>query len=137
MSLLDHPEARALLADATLSPEAVEGCQDRLTAFLQRYLPLFYRIEQRAHAITVIRGLLWTSWTGACRACPTAGSPATTSSAGPRSSAPPCAGVTNATCWMSPVTPRSGTWSGGDHRAGRRESAGNARCRSCEPTSGP
>src|SRR5438270_5125473 len=58
MSLLDHPEARALLADATLSPEAVEGCQDRLTAFLQRYLPLFYRIEQRAHAATVIRGLL-------------------------------------------------------------------------------
>src|SRR3954466_5496246 len=58
MSLLDHPEARALLADAILTPEAVEGCQDRLTAFLQRYLPLFYRIEQRAHAITVIRGLL-------------------------------------------------------------------------------
>src|SRR3954467_12576140 len=58
MSLLDHPEARALLADATLSPEAVEGCQDRLTAFLRRYLPLFYRIEQRAHATTVVRGLL-------------------------------------------------------------------------------
>src|SRR3954463_11189240 len=58
MSLLDHPEARALLADATLSPEAVEGCQDRLTAFLQRFLPLFYRIEHRAHATTVIRGLL-------------------------------------------------------------------------------
>src|SRR3954454_22741849 len=58
MSLLDHLEAQALLADSTLSPEAVEGCQDRLTAFLQRYLPLFYRIEQRAHAATVIRGLL-------------------------------------------------------------------------------
>src|SRR3954466_7277197 len=58
MSLLDHPEARALLADATLTPEAVEGCQTRLTAFLRRYLPLFYRIEHRAHAATVIRGLL-------------------------------------------------------------------------------
>jgi SRSO17 transposase len=58
MSLLDHPEAQALLADATLTPEAVAGCQARLTAFLQRYLPHFYRIEQRNHAGTVIRGLL-------------------------------------------------------------------------------
>jgi SRSO17 transposase len=58
MSLLDHPEAQALLADAILTPEAVEGCQGRLTAFLQRYLPQFYRIEHRGHATTVIRGLL-------------------------------------------------------------------------------
>jgi SRSO17 transposase len=58
MSLLDHPEARALLADATLTPEAVAGCRGRLTAFLQRYLPHFYRIEHRGHALTVIRGLL-------------------------------------------------------------------------------
>ena len=58
MSLLDHPDAQALLADAILSPEAVEGCQDRLTAFLQRYLPCFYRVEQRDHARTVIPGLL-------------------------------------------------------------------------------
>jgi SRSO17 transposase len=58
MSLLDHPEAQALLADATLTPEAVDGCQDRLTAFLQRYLPQFYRVEHRAHAATVIGGLL-------------------------------------------------------------------------------
>jgi SRSO17 transposase len=58
MSLLDHPDAQALLADATLTPEAVIGCQGRLTAFLQRYLPRFYRVEQRAHAGTVIRGLL-------------------------------------------------------------------------------
>jgi hypothetical protein len=44
MSILDHPEAQALLADATVTPEAVEGCQDRLTAFLQRYslaIPVF------------------------------------------------------------------------------------------------
>jgi SRSO17 transposase len=58
MSLLDHPDAQALLADATLTPEAVEGCRARLTAFLQRYLPRFYRVEQRAHAATVIHGLL-------------------------------------------------------------------------------
>ena len=58
MSLLDHPEARALLADAVLTPEAVRRCQDRLTAFLDRYLPRFYRAEQRVTATLVIRGLL-------------------------------------------------------------------------------
>lgn len=58
MSLLDHPDAQALLADATLTPEAVAGRQDRLTAFLQRYLPRFYRVEHHAHAGTVIHGLL-------------------------------------------------------------------------------
>ncbi|MGE5754811.1 MAG: IS701 family transposase [Planctomycetaceae bacterium] len=58
MSLLDHPDAQALLADATLTPEAVAGCQGYLTGFLQRYPPQFYRIEHRAHAVTVIHGLL-------------------------------------------------------------------------------
>ncbi|MBV8270125.1 MAG: hypothetical protein JO252_27700 [Planctomycetaceae bacterium] len=58
MSLLDHPEAQALLNDAILSPETVRGCADRLTGFFQRYLPKFYRIEQRENATTVIRGLL-------------------------------------------------------------------------------
>jgi SRSO17 transposase len=58
MSLLDHPEARALLADAVLSPEVVRSCEDRLTRFLERYLPCFYRVEQRANAALVIRGLL-------------------------------------------------------------------------------
>src|SRR5437764_6166149 len=58
MSLLDHPDAQALLADATLSPAAVDGCRDRLTALLRRYLPHFYRLEQRAHAGTVLRGRL-------------------------------------------------------------------------------
>src|SRR3954469_2430011 len=36
----------------------VRGCQDRLTVFLKRYLPRFYRVEQRAHAALVIRGLV-------------------------------------------------------------------------------
>jgi hypothetical protein len=42
-SLLEHPEAQALLADA-----AVRGCRDRLTAFLRRYLLRLFRLEQRA-----------------------------------------------------------------------------------------
>jgi SRSO17 transposase len=58
MSLLDHPEAQTLLNDAILTPEAVQGCSDRLTGFLQRYLPKFYRAEHRANAVRVIRGLL-------------------------------------------------------------------------------
>ena len=58
MSLLDHPEAQALLDDAILSPDTVRRCADRLTDFLQRYLPKFYRVEQRENGATVIRGLL-------------------------------------------------------------------------------
>jgi SRSO17 transposase len=58
MSLLEQPEAQALLDDATVSADTVRGCTDRLTGFLQRYLPRFYRTEQRANATTVIRGLL-------------------------------------------------------------------------------
>ena len=58
MSLLDHPEAQALLTDAVVTPDAVRDRADRLTAFLQRYLPRFYRVEQRDNATLVIRGLL-------------------------------------------------------------------------------
>src|SRR5512135_101278 len=58
MSLLDHPDAQALLADAAVTPDQVRGCQDRLTAFLERYLPRFYHAEQRATAALVIRRLL-------------------------------------------------------------------------------
>jgi SRSO17 transposase len=58
MSLLDHPDAQTLLADAAVTPEQVRACRDRLTAFLQRYLPCFYRIEQRINATLVIRGLV-------------------------------------------------------------------------------
>src|SRR5439155_17479236 len=57
-SLLEHPEAQALLADATLPPAALTRCTDRLTRFLQRYLPLFYRDEQRELATVVIQGRL-------------------------------------------------------------------------------
>lgn len=58
MSLLDHPEAQAILADAVVTPDAVVSQADRLTSFLQRYLPRFYRLEQRATAALVIRGRL-------------------------------------------------------------------------------
>jgi SRSO17 transposase len=58
MSLLEHPDAQALLNDATVSAETVRDCAGRLTDFLQRYLPKFYRTEQRDNATTVIRGLL-------------------------------------------------------------------------------
>jgi SRSO17 transposase len=58
MSLLDHPDAQALLKDAIRTPEAVRGCRDRLRRFLGHYLPHFYRKEQRDHAALVVRGLL-------------------------------------------------------------------------------
>jgi len=58
MTLLKHPEAQALLNEATVSPDTVRDCTDRLTSFLRRYLPKFYRTEQRENATLVIRGLL-------------------------------------------------------------------------------
>jgi SRSO17 transposase len=58
MSLLDHSEAQALLNDATLTTDAVRDCAERLTGFLQRYLPRFYRVEHRRNAALVIRGLI-------------------------------------------------------------------------------
>jgi SRSO17 transposase len=58
VDILDHPQAQALLADAELSADAVRSCAERLTAFAQRYLPLFHREEQRGHALTVLRGKL-------------------------------------------------------------------------------
>src|SRR5436853_4715650 len=58
MSLLERPQAQALLADAAVSAAAVRSCADHLTEFLQRYLPLFYRREQRDLATLVIRGRL-------------------------------------------------------------------------------
>jgi SRSO17 transposase len=58
MSLLEHPEAQALLADAEVSVEDVRGCRTRMTNFLNRYLPSFYRREQRGHAAAFVRGLL-------------------------------------------------------------------------------
>lgn len=58
MSLLDHPKAQALLNDAEFSAAAVRGCAGRLQQFLRRYLPWFYRAEQRELAEVVIQGKL-------------------------------------------------------------------------------
>lgn len=58
MSLLDHEQAQALLAETEVTAATVRGCKDRLTKFLQRYLPLFYRVEQRELAEVVVQGKL-------------------------------------------------------------------------------
>jgi SRSO17 transposase len=58
MSLLEHPTAQALLADAEISAASVRGCSLRLNRYLQRYLPRFYRVEQRALAEVVVQGKL-------------------------------------------------------------------------------
>jgi SRSO17 transposase len=58
MSLLEHPHAQALLDDAEVSAADVRSCRQRLQRFLQRYLPQFYREEQRELAEVVIHGRL-------------------------------------------------------------------------------
>jgi SRSO17 transposase len=58
MSLLDSPEALALLEEAIVPIEVVIGCQKDLVPFLKRFLPLFYRGEQRELATVVIAGKL-------------------------------------------------------------------------------
>jgi SRSO17 transposase len=58
MSLLEKPEAQALLEDACLSAASVRACSEHLSEFLQRYLPCFYREEQRTLAEVVIKGKL-------------------------------------------------------------------------------
>jgi DDE superfamily endonuclease len=58
MSILEAPQAEALLDQSTLTTGAVRGCEDRLTRYLERYLPLFYRKEQRENAVIVVEGLL-------------------------------------------------------------------------------
>jgi SRSO17 transposase len=58
MSLLEHAKAKALLAEAVLTPASIRHCQEHLRQFLQRYLPLFYRDEQRELATVVLQGRL-------------------------------------------------------------------------------
>ena len=57
-SLLEDPQAQALLADAVVTAGQVQGCRQRLEHFSKRYLPCFYRKEQRRNARIVIEGLL-------------------------------------------------------------------------------
>ena len=58
MEILKHPDAQALLEDAQLSAAAVQAGADHLETFVARYLPRFYRAEQRQHARTILRGKL-------------------------------------------------------------------------------
>src|ERR1700676_607842 len=60
MSLLEHPDAVALLDDAEVSAADVRGCRRGLERFLRRYLPRFYRIEQHELARVVLQGKLST-----------------------------------------------------------------------------
>lgn len=57
-TLLEDPRAQALLANARVTARQVAGCSQTLERFIGRYLPFFYRREQRDNARIVIRGLL-------------------------------------------------------------------------------
>jgi SRSO17 transposase len=57
-SILEHNDATALLEQAALTPQQVADCQQHLQTFLQRYLPLFQRAEQRHNATIVVQGKL-------------------------------------------------------------------------------
>jgi SRSO17 transposase len=57
-SILEQDAAAALLQQATLSAQQVADCQQQLHAFLQLYLPLFQRTEQRQNATVLLQGKL-------------------------------------------------------------------------------
>ncbi len=57
-TLLEHPRAQALLDQIDVCPDDVRARARHLTAFIQRYLPCFYRDEQRGHADAIVRGKL-------------------------------------------------------------------------------
>jgi SRSO17 transposase len=58
MTILEHPEAQAILNDAVLTVEQVVEISERIEPFLQRYLPLFRRSEQRTNAQHILEGKL-------------------------------------------------------------------------------
>src|SRR5262249_13998569 len=57
-TILEHPDAQALLDQADVCPATVRACGRHLTAFLNRYLPLVYRTRHAAHAATILRAKL-------------------------------------------------------------------------------
>lgn len=57
-SILDHPEAQAILADAILDEAQLARLGGALGPFLERYLPLLQRSEQRHNARLVLLGKL-------------------------------------------------------------------------------
>jgi SRSO17 transposase len=58
MSQLKTPQAAKLLQDAVLHAPDIAACAAQLQLFVQRYLPCFYREEQRRHAHTILQGKL-------------------------------------------------------------------------------
>jgi SRSO17 transposase len=56
--ILEHPEAQELLAQTDVEPATLRRCTQHLTRFLHRYLPFFYRDEQRHHAQVILKGKL-------------------------------------------------------------------------------
>jgi len=58
MNLLETAQAQTLLQDAVLRPADISSCTAQLQQFVQRYLPCFYREEQRRHAQTILQGKL-------------------------------------------------------------------------------
>lgn len=57
-TILEHPTAQSLLNATDVDAKDLRPCLDRLSAFVQRYLPLFARQEQRDHAQAILRGKL-------------------------------------------------------------------------------
>jgi SRSO17 transposase len=58
MTILQHPEAQVLLEDATFAADQFEDHAQRLLPFLERYHPLFQRVEQWGHALRIVEGKL-------------------------------------------------------------------------------
>src|SRR5947207_12008014 len=58
MTILEHPDAQALLDDAVLSPEQIEGLAALIEPFLTRYFPLWQRSEQCQNARLILMGKL-------------------------------------------------------------------------------
>jgi SRSO17 transposase len=56
--ILEHPKAQELLAQTEVQPGTVSSCAQHLSRFINRYLPFFYRPEQRKHAEVILKGKL-------------------------------------------------------------------------------
>lgn len=57
-TILEDPQAQELLAQTEVEPDTVRHCSQHLSRFMRRYLPFFYREEQRQHAEIILQGKL-------------------------------------------------------------------------------
>jgi SRSO17 transposase len=60
MTVLEPPDAQALLEDALLTPKQREGLASQIEPFLAPYFPLWQHAEQRHNARLILRGKLAT-----------------------------------------------------------------------------